>query len=133
MTPTENKQILKHIFAETATGNGRPFVEALSENVWWRIIGSTGWSKTYEGRKAVLTDLLGPLNAQLANANTIVAHRFIAEDDLVVVEGKGRNRTKSNHPYENEYCWVIRMSEGKMTEITEYTDTQLIVTALVSP
>ena len=133
MTAVHNKQVLQEVFAETAKGNGRPFVAAMAEDVTWTIIGSTHWSKTYRGKKAVLTELLGPLNAQLANGNTITAHRFIAEDDQVVVEGRGHNTTKTGKPYQNTYCWVFRLSGGQVVDIVEYTDTALIESALQPP
>jgi ketosteroid isomerase-like protein len=133
MTAAQNKQLLQDVFAETAKGNGRPFVAAMAEDVAWTIIGSTPWSKTYRGKKAVLTELLGPLNAQLANGNSITAHRFIAENDQVVVEGRGHNTTKTGKAYQNAYCWVFRFSEGKVVELMEYTDTALIESALKPP
>jgi ketosteroid isomerase-like protein len=132
MSATENKRLLQAIFAETARGNGRPFVEALAEDVRWSIIGSTAWSRSYQGKAAVLAELLGPLNAQL-DGNTISAQRFIAEDDLVVVEGRGHNRTRAGAAYQNSYCWIIRLRDSKMVEITEYADTQLIATVLQAP
>jgi len=133
MDTAENKKLMQHVFSETAKGNGRPFVEALAEDVNWTIIGTTQWSKTYRGRQAVLAELLGPLNSQLANRNTITAHRFIAEDDYVVVEGRGHNTTKAGQLYENTYCWVCRISNDKIVELTEYTDTELIATVLEAP
>jgi ketosteroid isomerase-like protein len=133
MTATHNKQVLQEVFAETAKGNGRPFVAAMAEDVTWTIIGSTQWSKTYHGKKAVLAELLGPLNAQLANGNTITAHRFIAEDDQVVVEARGHNTTKTGKAYQNSYCWVFRLSGGQVVDIVEYTDTALIESALQPP
>jgi ketosteroid isomerase-like protein len=114
MGPFENKRVLQHAFAETAKGNGRPFVAALSEDVAWTIIGSTPWSKTCRGKEAVLRDLLGPLNAQLANRNTITAHRFIAEDDQVVVEGVGHNTIREGKQYNNRCCWVFAWSIGEL-------------------
>jgi len=133
MTTAQNKQLLQNVFSETAKGNGRPFVAAMAEDVSWTIIGSTKWSKTYNGKNAVLAELLGPLNAQLTNGNMITAHRFIAEDDHVVVEGRGHNVTKAGVPYENTYCWVFRLAEGKVVELVEYTDTALIEAALEAP
>jgi ketosteroid isomerase-like protein len=133
MTMSDNKRILQHVFAETAKGNGRPFVAALSEGVVWTIIGSTQWSGTYRGKQAVLRDLLGPLNAQLAGRNTITAERFTAEDDRVVVEGQGHNTTKAGRQYNNRYCWVFRFSQGQVVELIEYTDTALIESALQPP
>lgn len=133
MTAAQNKQLLQNVFDETAKGNGRPFVAALADNVSWTIIGSTPWSRTYHGKSVVLKELLEPLNAQLANRNTIIAHRFIAEDDQVVVEGRGHNTTKTGKQYCNTYCWVFRLTEGRVVEIVEYTDTALIESALQRP
>lgn len=133
MTAAQNKQLLQDVFAETAKGNGRPFVQALADEVSWTIIGSTAWSKTYRGKQAVLAELLGPLNAQLADGNRITAHRFIAEDDCVVVEARGHNRTKAGDPYQNSYCWIFRLVDGQVVELTEYADTALIDAVLQAP
>jgi ketosteroid isomerase-like protein len=133
MTAAQNKQLLQNIFAETAKGNGRPFVQALADDVSWTIIGSTAWSKTYRGKQAVISELLAPLNAQLANGNRISAHRFIAEDDCVVVEARGHNVTKAGEPYPNSYCWVFRLVDGRVVELTEYADTALIDAVLQPP
>ena len=133
MTPQQNKAILTAVFAETAKGNGRPFVDALAENVSWTIIGSTPWSKTYAGKGSVMNELLRPLGRQLGGPSVIKASSFIADDDLVVVQATGHNKTASGNKYENSYCWVIRMHQGKMVELTEYADTQLIASALNYP
>jgi ketosteroid isomerase-like protein len=78
-TTSTNKQFLTAVFAETARGNGRLFVEALAEDVEWRIIGTTSWSKTFVGKPTVLKELLGPLNRQFAGGNTIIAHASCAK------------------------------------------------------
>ena len=130
MSTTENKSLLQHVFSETAKGNGKPFVDALAEHVSWTIIGSTPWSKTYEGKAAVLRELLGPLNRQLADRNTITAQTFIADGDRVAVEGRGHNTTKDGKSYNNRYCWVFRFANGRVVELTEYTDTALIESPL---
>jgi ketosteroid isomerase-like protein len=133
MSTAQNKSLLANVFAETSKGNGRPFVDALADDVTWTIKGTTSWSKSYVGKRAVLKELLGPLNAQLADGNTITASRLIAEDDLVVVEGQGHNRTKTGKTYANTYCWVFRFQGGKVIELTEYADTALIESALQPP
>ena len=133
MSPAHNKSLLVHVFAETSKGNGQPFVEVLADDVIWTIKGSTSWSKSYVGKRAVLKELLGPLNAQLADGNTITASRLIAEDDLVVVEGQGHNRTKTGKTYANSYCWVFRFQGDKVIELTEYADTALIESVLQPP
>ena len=133
MTTAENKTLLQHVLAETAKGDGRAFVAALAEDVSWTIIGSTQWSKTYRGKSVVLRELLGPLNAQLAGRNTITAHSFFGEGDQVVVEGQGHNTTRTGKPYNNRYCWVFRLSQGRVVELIEYTDTSFIESAREAP
>ena len=130
MSAVENKQLMQNIFSELSKGNGKPFVESLADDFCWTIIGSTKWSRTYRGKEAVITELLRPLFAQFADQYTNTAHRFIAEDDYVVVECRGRVTTKSGKPYNNTYCWVCRVAEGKLQELTEYLDTELVTAAL---
>lgn len=130
MNAARNKQIMQAAYAELAKGNGKPFVELMAEDFCWTTKGTTRWSKTYRGKRAVLDDLMKPLFAQFADRYTNTAQRFIAEDDYVVIECRGRVTTKSGKPYGNEYCLVIRMADGKMHELTEYLDTELVNTAL---
>ena len=130
MSAAENKQLLQNIFSELSKGNGKPFVESLADDICWTIIGSTKWSGTYRGRQAVLNELLRPLFAKFTDQYTNTALRFIAEDDYVVVECRGRVTTKSGAPYNNTYCWVCRVADGKLQELTEYLDTELVTAAL---
>ena len=130
MSAAENKQLLQNIFSELSKGNGKPFVESLADDICWTIIGSTKFSGTYRGKQAVLNELLRPLFARFADQYTNTAHRFIAEDDYVVVECRGRVTTKSGAPYNNTYCWICRVADGKLQELTEYLDTELVTAAL---
>jgi ketosteroid isomerase-like protein len=130
MSAVENKELLQHIFAELSQGNSKPFVESMDENFRWTVTGNTPWSKTYEGKQTVLTELFGALRARIAGNLRTTASRFIAEDDLVVVEARGNNTTKTGKPYNNSYCFIFRISGGKLQEVTEYLDTELVTAAL---
>lgn len=133
MTAAENKRLMQGIFEELALGNGKPFVEALAEDVRWTIIGGTAWSRTWEGFEAVRRRLLDPLFAQFETTYRARAVRVIAEDDLVVIESRGDVMTKSGKPYRNTYCNVYRLEDRKVKEITEYCDTQLLTQVLSAP
>ena len=133
MSAAANKQLMQQVFAELAKGNGKPFVDAMADDFRWTITGTTPWSKTYDGKQTVLNDLMQPLFSQFADRYTNTAQRFIAEDDYVVVECRGRVTTKAGKPYNNAYCYVCRMAGGKMRELTEYLDTALVATALADP
>jgi len=133
VSAAENKRLMQEIFAGLAKGDGKPFRDGLAEDVRWTLAGTTKWSGTYEGKQAVLDTLLRPLFAQFADQYTNTAHRFIAEGEYVVVECRGRVTTKSGKPYHNSYCWVCRIADGKLKELTEYMDTALVEAALADP
>lgn len=130
MNGTENKKLLEEIFSELAKGNPRPFVEAMADDFNWTVTGSTKWSKTYTGKSTVLRELFSLLSERIDGRITTIPDRFIAEGDYVVVEAHGRNTTKSGKPYNNRYCFVFRIAGGRLKEVTEYLDTELVTTAL---
>jgi ketosteroid isomerase-like protein len=128
-----NRARLEHAFAETAKGNGHAFLDAFAEDANWTVTGTTGWSKTYRGKPAILNDLIAPLRRVLAPPLKIHARRFIAEGDIVVVEARGQNVTRDGRTYENNYCYVFEFRDGRVAALTEYADTELFRSALGEP
>src|SRR5258708_36408227 len=112
MHSAENKQLMQSIFSELSKGNSKPFVEHLADDVRWTITGNTKWSKTFQGKQAVLTDLLEPLRSQFAVPYTATAHRIIADGEHVVLEGGGCVTTKAGVASNNPCCWHHRIAEG---------------------
>jgi len=133
MSAATNKQLMQQAFDELAKGNGTPFVDAMAEDFSWKAIGTTAWSRPYHGKQAVLTEMFRPLFAQFTTQYTSTAIRILAEDEYVVVECRGKVMTQSGQAYNNEYCYVIRFAGGKMRELTEYFDTELVTSALRPP
>ncbi len=133
MGAAENKQLIQNVFTELATGNGQPFMDALADDARWTVTGSTSWSRTYESKRAITDELMRPLFRQFADRYTAHAIRVIAEDDIVVVEARGEVTTKSGKPYNQAYCYVLRLADGRVRELTEYLDTELVREALEPP
>jgi uncharacterized protein len=127
------KKRLEFVFGETAKGNGQPFLDALAEDAEWTVIGSTGWSKTYRGKAAILSDLIAPLRRVLAPPRRTHAHHMIAEGNMVAVQGQGENITRDGRKYENTYCWVFAFRDGHIRCVTEYADTELMRSVLGEP
>ena len=128
-----NKALLQAAFAELAKGNGVPLVDLMADDFSWIIPGQSTWSREWRGKQAVREELFRPLFARFADTYTNEAKRFIAEDDFVVVECRGKVSTKSGKRYDNTYCYVCRMEGGLLRELTEYMDTELAASALGAP
>jgi uncharacterized protein len=94
------------------------------------VTGATRWSRTYEGKQAVIGDLFSVLSSKIAGPIRTIADRILADGDYVVVEAHGSNATKSGKPYNNRYCFVFHLAGGKLKEVTEYLDTELVTAAL---
>ena len=132
MSATQNKRVMQDLFAEISKGNTRPFVDALADDFRWVIAGDSCWSRTYEGKQTVMNDFFPLLRAVLGQRRTH-ATRFIAEGDQVVVEARGENTTRDGMPYNNSYCLVYTLRDGKITEVVEYMDTDLAIRVLGDP
>jgi uncharacterized protein len=133
MSATENKAIVQHIFDELGGGNSAPLIASLADDFRFVVMGTTKWSRAYEGKVAVLAELFAPLRAKMAGQFCNKPVRLIAEGDLVVIEIRGYNTTAEGKAYHNAYCNLIRLEGGKLKELVEYCDTALIDAVLGDP
>jgi ketosteroid isomerase-like protein len=133
MSAAENRALMERIFAGLEVGDGALFVESLADDFIWHLKGKTAWSRTYQGKDVVRRELLRPLFAQFADQYTNTLVRLVAEGDIVVAECQGRVMAKSGERYDNAYCWIVRIAGGKLVELTEYMDTELVSKALRPP
>lgn len=126
MNNLSNKQQMQHVFAEMAKGNLAPLTDIMAENMQWSWMGTETWTHSFKGKETVVNELLAAVKATLTEPFEVVPHCFIAEGDYVVIEHTGKNTTPDGRPYHNRYCWVCRFSDGKLRELREYMDTELV-------
>jgi ketosteroid isomerase-like protein len=122
----DNRERIAGIMAAMADGELQPFFDAMADDVTWRWMGVTEWSKTFEGKQAVVGELFGAVAETLKPGFSVQVHRIMADGDHVVVEHTGRNETPDGRSYHNNYCWVCRFQDGQIREIREYMDTKLV-------
>jgi ketosteroid isomerase-like protein len=98
----------------------------LADDIVWTNIGSTRFSGTFSGKQALLEQLLGPLFDQLKAGIRSEIEGLTAEGDIVVAQTSGVAETLEGTPYNNTYCQVIRIADGRIAEVKEYFDTALV-------
>lgn len=125
MSIEDNKQIVQQFYEAANRGDMDTCFGLFSDDIRWTNIGSTSLSGTFVGKEELFAKLLDPLFGQLEQGIHTTVHRLIAEGDYVVAQTSGRAMTTGGRPYNNTYCWVIRIADGKFAEITEYMDTEL--------
>ena len=132
MSATENKQLLHEIFEQMARGNVAALGEAMAEDFRWVFPGDWSWSGTWEPRQVVVDELLRPLMAQFESYRS-EAELILADGDRVVVQARSRATTKRGDPYDQTYCFIFRVRDGRLTELVEHCDTALVDRVLDPP
>ena len=126
MSAADNKKLMQQLVASAVAGDRKPFLDHIADDVVMRVTGRYSWSQTIKGKEALFRDFYSHLASLLADGNRrTVGHRFIADGDQVVIESVGEMKTKAGVPYNNEYCMIYRLREGKIVEMTEYCDSAL--------
>ena len=124
MGASENKELIRTIFASS---NPAAFLDAMSDDVKFTLTGTTKFSGTLNGKQELVAKLFGPLFAALdENGIALTPDNLIADGEFVVMQSRGKATAKNRLPYNNNYCHVFRVANGKIREITEYLDTELV-------
>lgn len=133
MSATDNKQLVRDIFAQLALGNTRPLVDAMADEFRWVFPGSWSWSGTWEPKRVVVNELLGALRAQFDGQWTCHADLILADSDRVVVQAHGRVNTTRGDRYHQTYCFLFTVTDGQLVEVVEHCDTALVERVLERP
>lgn len=125
MGTEDNKRVIRSFYEAGNRGDLDACLALMADEVTWTNIGTTKYSGTYEGKQALVEDLLGPVFGQLEGGISSTVDNLVAEGEWVVVQSRGEARTKAGRSYNNTYCHVFRLRDGKIVEVTEYFDTRL--------
>jgi ketosteroid isomerase-like protein len=119
----EAKELVAYLFNLWEAGNSSPFFEALAEDAQWTAIGSTPISGVSRSKSEYFAKTYGPLQKVFSGPTVCRLKRLIAEGEVVAAEWHGETPLAAGGMYVNDYCWVIRVQDGRIVEVTGYFDT----------
>jgi len=126
MTTAANKKLVQQVYEDSANRSGTTFVDNLADDASWIVTGQYSWSHEFRGREAILGGLMGHFRSFFAVRPRTVAFNFIADGDFVAVEARGDNVTRDGVRYDNQYCMIFRIENGRIKQIKEYCDSTLV-------
>ncbi|QLC22793.1 nuclear transport factor 2 family protein [Parasphingopyxis sp. CP4] len=126
----DNKALMTKAFDGLAKGDPSHFMPLFSDDIEWQVMGSSAWSKHAKGLEAVERDLVGPLFARFAGPYLTIPELILADGDRVVVLARGDAETVDGKRYDNDYCFIFTLRDGKIVGVREYMDTILADAAL---
>lgn len=123
-----NKQLTLAFFEALQTGDGNQIADFYAENGRVITMGNTLISGAHE-KEEIRQFAAGVLEA-FPNGLKFVVHTLTAESDRVAVEASSKGIHVSSLPYENHYHFLFTWRDGKLMELKEYMDTEIITEVL---
>lgn len=120
------KEIVAEVFRRWEAGDSSSFFDAIAEDVQWTAIGNTPISGVAHSKTEYLSKTYHPLQKVFSGPTSCRVKRIISDGDVVVVEWHGEMPLLNGGLYVNDYCWVIRVADGKLVEVAGYFDTAAV-------
>ncbi len=71
----------------------------------------------------IIDEFLAPVRGMFEPGDPKVhVHRIFSAGEMVCVESNSTGKTADGKVYDNDYCWVFKISNGKVDEMREYMD-----------
>jgi ketosteroid isomerase-like protein len=122
---SDNKKIAEAFYDAGNRGDMDTCFGFLADDIVWTSVGTTAVSGRYSGKDELIEKLLGPVFGELKAGIFSAIDNIIAEGDCVVVQSRGIAETKDGRPYNNTYCHIMKIRDGRIAELTEFCDTEL--------
>ena len=130
MSVSANRQLVERWYQALADGDFETIFAMYADDVVYNMVGNTPVSGRIYGKEACCNGMIGqklleklvPEQMQFAREWTIVA----AEGDRVVGLMKGGGPTRDGHNYEQTYCEIFTIRNGKIVEMHNFFDTVLV-------
>jgi len=119
------------------------FEAVMAPDIVWTVPGTSPVSGVHRGLEAVNRDFFdkcwgagdgrggGVQGLDSDYGLKLEVEQVVAlEDGRVLVTCSSDARGKNGLPYNNGYCWIIRVRDGKIAELLEYCDTVMFETAM---
>lgn len=129
MDTQANKDVVRLLYESIDQPDGG-WLDYLADDVTWTFFGSHVLAGTLHGKQEI-SDKLTPLFARGEDFQFRILNLW-AEGDIVIVEGKGDMKLFAGGKYDNDYCIVLKVKDGKVASIREYLDTELVTRAFGS-
>ena len=123
MSTEENKEIVRRAVAGFATADFDTFVADAADDFTFGLMAKG--APRMQGKDNVRERLRSVLTGLMDNGGAIemTIEQLIAEGDYVVEVSSGHARTKDGQDYNNVYCRIWHIVDGKIQSGREFLDT----------
>ena len=131
MSDTErNEQIVRDFFAILSTGELENIRASLHPDASWTpMVQGVPGAGVHAPRDVIVDEFLAPVRGIFEDGDP-KSHidNIFAKGNVVCVETHGEGKLRNGNDYNNLYCWVIEIKDGKVWKIREYMDSHYVTT-----
>jgi ketosteroid isomerase-like protein len=124
MSAEQNKEMVKAAWNAVGKGDLKTAFGNMADNVSWLIPGNIPGVSGLKRGKDEIVKFMSSIGATLPEGMHTEITRAYADGDAVILEVTNKAKVSNGKSYENEYCFVFEIENGKIRRIREYTDTQ---------
>jgi uncharacterized protein len=122
----DTRALVERLFEAYERGDSEQLFDHVADDVHWTITGTNPLSGEYRSKREFLDATYERLATVLREPVRPRVRRIIVDGDLAVVEWRGQASSIADRPYDNDYCWIIRVAEDQIVEVTAYFDGLLV-------
>jgi len=124
-TGEANKELVTKTLTAFIAGDVESAFANMADDVTWLVPGNmAGVSGLKRGKVEILKFMTGTIGPAFPHGLQADVHHAYDEGNTVILELTNRGTAANGKQYENEYCFVLEIGDGKIRRIREYVDTQ---------
>jgi len=125
MSIETNKELVTNFWSAFAKGDIKTAFASLSDEVSWLIPGNLPISGLRKGKPEIL-NFARHAAKMFPSGLKSELRRIYGDGDTVLIEMVNRGQLFNGRDYENDYCFVFEIENGKIRRVREYVDTQKV-------
>jgi uncharacterized protein len=134
MSIEQNKKLARDLFDRFNANDITGALDKMTADATWWIAGKPEHLPAAGlHTKEQIAQLLNNLAGALQNGLKVTVKSLIAEDDKVAVEVESYGELRNGRTYNQEYHFLLTISDGKITAVREYLDTQHVFAVWFQP
>ncbi len=124
--PTSNRQLVLETLEAFSAGDLTTVMRNLADDVTWTFFGTHRFAGSFHGKDELSKGLFEVVGSVLKAGIVVQVNAVTAEGDRVIVEAKGHAESHAGLAYNNDYCLVFELADGRIRHVRQYLDSELV-------
>lgn len=122
-----NTAIVRQAIEDIGNLNVEGLLAIIDDDIDFRLMGTSPISRKLRGKEAYM-GIVAEVGSYLDGFIELTVDDLIPAGDWVIVRASGHAVMKATGAdYDNEYCMMWKLKDGKVVKLREYTCTKLIM------